>query len=103
MLTLHLPGEFQTHVVHGHAVLLLFIDRKTRLAHLARIIGIGLEMKEAGALTILEKAVALDGAGVACDGEPDVLTPRFRKVHASECAHRPLGLVARFSSMMMLA
>src|ERR1700685_192567 len=102
MLTLHLPREFQTHVVHGHAVLPLFIDRKTRLTHLARIIRIELEMKEAGALTILEKAVALDGAGVALDREPNVLTLRLRKVHAGECAHGPLGFVARISSMMML-
>src|SRR5580698_7507530 len=102
MLPLHLPREFQTHVMHGHAVLLLFIDGKTSLTHLARIIRIELEMKEAGALTILEKAVAPDGAGVAFDREPDVLTPRLRKVHAGKCAHGPLGFVARFSSMMML-
>ena len=74
---------------------------KPERAHLARIIRIGLEVENASPFPVIEESFALNLARVARDGEVNVLTSSFRKVHALKRTRRPIRLVARSSAMMM--
>src|ERR1017187_8908727 len=95
LFSFHLPCEFQADVLHGHGVLPVFIYRETEGMYLAAVVGIGLEMKSAGSLSIVEITFALDFASVARDGEAHVLAARLRRVNAGERTGGPIGFVAR--------
>jgi len=70
---LHLSREFQTDILHGHAELLFIVHGKTETLHFARVVGIGMEMENAGALSIVEKTFAVDFAGVTRNSEVHIL------------------------------
>ena len=77
VLVLHLAGELETDILNRHAVLLLVVDREADRLHFARVVRVRLKVKDAGTLPVVEKALAVDFAGIARDGEVDVLASSF--------------------------
>src|SRR4029077_5572478 len=61
-----------------------------------------LELEESRAFSVVEEAFAVNLAGVARDGEVNVLASGLRKVDAGKRTRRPIGLVIRHSAVMML-
>src|SRR5580704_1934571 len=102
MLVPHLPGEFEADILYGHAVLLFFIDVEVELMHLASVVRVGLEMEDARAFAVVKEAFAFDLAGIARDGEVNVLAAGLGDVDAGERACRPVGFVVRRSTVLML-
>src|SRR5262245_43709648 len=79
VLALHLPRKIQRHVVQSHGELLVCIDAaEADFSHLPQERRIGRELEHARTLAVLEIAVAVETAGIACNGERDVVARASR-------------------------
>src|SRR5581483_34180 len=102
MLAFHLARELEAHILHRHGKLLVLADRKPERLHLARIVWIGLKVEQARAFAVLEKSFAVDLAGIARNGEVDLLFSGLREIHSLKHTRRPVGAVVRLASMVTL-
>src|SRR5947209_10528627 len=102
MLAFHLLCELGTDVLYRHRELLLFIHVKAERLHLSRVVRIRLKVEQSRAFTVLEKALAIDLARIARNGEVNVLPSRPREVDTLKRTHWPVGAVVRLATVMML-
>ena len=73
MLAFHLLCELGTDVLYRHRELLLLIHIKPERLHLSRVVRISLKVEQSRAFTVVEKALAIDLARIARDGEVNIL------------------------------
>src|ERR1700742_1597025 len=101
MLILHFAREVESDILNRHRVLLLLIHWKSQLLHLPRVVRVSPKVKKAGALAVVEKALALELSGIARDGEVDILASGLREVHTYKKARGPVGGVVRVAAVVM--
>src|SRR5580698_3793189 len=100
MFAFHLFREIETDILYRHGELLFFIHRKAESAHFAGVIVVSLKVKDARTFTVVEKAFAVDLAGVATDGEVNVLAAGLREIDALKGTRGPVRFVVGLAAVM---